>query len=85
MINAIECNYNIKTGTFIQLSSQQIVDCDPLTNWCNGGSDQGVALYRKSFRLMRDSDYPYTGAQGTCAYNTAQTGNYLDGLEYIQS
>jgi C1A family cysteine protease len=85
MVNAIECNYNIKKGVLPQLSRQQIVDCNVLTHGCHGGDPSTVAFYSKSQGLMSDKDYPFKAEEGTCAYVDSKSTAYLDGLETITS
>lgn len=80
-LNAIETSYFIKTGTRVKLSRQQIVDCNPKTQGCNGGWASNVAVYAKVNGVMLESDYPYTGEQGDCKYNSSKAGmNYITGI-----
>jgi len=82
--NAIECNYNIATGKLLELSRQQIVDCNALTNGCNGGNAVSSSIYSKSQGLMLASDYPFTGKVGVCAYNQDKAdSSYLEGLRGV--
>jgi len=82
-LNSIECNYNKRTGILPQLSRQQNLDCNPLSGGCGGGNAFEMGVYAKSQGLMNNADYPYTGASGTCQYNSAKAGIYLDGLEQV--
>ena len=81
MMNTIECNYAIKTGVIVDLSRQQIVDCNSITGGCNGGNPPAVAFYAKSQGMMTESDYPYVAKQKTCYYNAAKSKIYVDGGE----
>ena len=81
MLNTIECSYAIKTGVIVDLSRQQIVDCNSITGGCNGGNPPAVAFYAKSQGMMTESDYPYVAKQQTCVYNAAKTQIYVDGVE----
>jgi len=81
MVNTIECNYNIKTGTSVQLSRQQILDCNTLTGGCGGGDPELVSFYAKSQGMMMNAAYPYQAKAGTCQYNATTAGEYLDGIE----
>lgn len=67
MVAAIEGINAIKTGNLIELSAQNLVDCDPASNGCDGG------YYFNAFGWVIDNggidtsaDYPYTGEKGTC-------------------
>jgi cathepsin F/cysteine peptidase B len=64
------------------LSPQQIVDCD--TNGsdqgCNGGDPRdGIQYLASNGGLDTESSYPYTGVQGTCSYNAANSGDSTTG------
>ncbi|XP_058763407.1 ervatamin-B-like [Vicia villosa] len=64
---AIEGIVAIVTGKLINLSAQELLDCDSGSDGCDGGyttstfewviGNKGVAL---------ESDYPYTGKKGVC-------------------
>jgi len=59
------------------LSPQQLVDCDTTDEGCNGGWLSNAINYYKKTKPMRDSAYPYTGVQGTCKFNSANTKNIV--------
>jgi len=49
------------------LSEQQLVDCDSSCNGCHGGlASKGLTYAKKG--LMLNSDYKYTGSEGSCKY-----------------
>lgn len=48
---------------------QQLIDCDLTNNGCAGGwSSKGYA-YTSKYGLMSKSEYPYTGAKGSCQFD----------------
>ena len=82
-VNAIEANYAISNGlkTPVKLSRQNIVDCNPLTNGCNGGDPLLAVLYAHSVGLMLDADYPFANKVNTCSVNNANAKVYVKGAE----
>ncbi len=64
---AIEGAYAIKTGNLVDLSMQEIIDCDSSGQGCDGGlMDQAFQWEESSTQgLCKLSDYPYTGEQAT--------------------
>jgi len=63
MKNKIDCT------TFAPLSPQEIVDCDTTDQGCDGGDPPtAYAFVMQEGGLEDDSDYPYTAADGTCAF-----------------
>jgi len=58
----------IKTGKLLQLSEQELVDCDTsMDHGCNGGlMDYAFNFIVANGGLDTEEDYPYTGAQQTC-------------------
>jgi len=92
MIGAIECNYNIKmnNGNFVNLSRQQIIECDPFNNGCRGGDPEDVSVYAVSQGLFTEAEYSYKPTyEPNCQYDTLiKTQNlkpqrYLDGIETL--
>jgi len=66
-----------KTGTLLNLSEQQLVDCSPYDNGCNGGFYTNAWYYLKYFATYSTTEaaYPYSSGtsktNGTCrASNT---------------
>jgi C1A family cysteine protease len=66
---SIEGAYAIATGTLKSFSEQQLVDC----SWafgnagCGGGWMDNAFQYAESTGLETESDYPYTGEDGSCS------------------
>ena len=60
-IGAIEGAHAIKSGELVQLSEQQIIDCDTASNGCKSGTVENVFNYAKNNSIMKQEDYPYKG------------------------
>jgi hypothetical protein len=54
----------LKTGNLLKLSEQQFVDCDPLSDGCDGGLEINAFLYAMRNAQELEKDYPYTGKTG---------------------
>ena len=57
----------IVTGDLISLSEQELVDCDSTNYGCEGGyMDYAFEWVISNGGIDSESDYPYTGVDGTC-------------------
>jgi len=65
---ALEGFHKIKSGSLLSLSEQQLVDCSTANLGCNGGWPYKAITYAATHPLELESDYPYKGKDGTCAY-----------------
>jgi C1A family cysteine protease len=79
---ALEGAYQIKYGSLVSFSEQNLVSCDTIDSACNGGLMNNAFTWTKSNGgLCTESGYPYTsgttGQRGTCyttcTKNTAVT------------
>uniref|UniRef100_A0A0E0EB76 Peptidase C1A papain C-terminal domain-containing protein n=1 Tax=Oryza meridionalis TaxID=40149 RepID=A0A0E0EB76_9ORYZ len=76
---AVEGANFLATGNLLNLSEQQLVDCDhtcdaekktECDSGCGGGlMTNAYAYLMSSGGLMEQSAYPYTGAQGACRFD----------------
>ena len=81
----LEGAYYKSKGKLIQLSEQQLVDCSVSygNHGCNGGlMDYAFEYIEVSGGLASQSDYPYTGKDGTCQTDVPQikfkVSDYVD-------
>jgi hypothetical protein len=64
---AIEGINALVTGDLISLSEQELVDCDSTNEGCDGGyMDYAFEWVVSNGGIDTESDYPYTGVDGTC-------------------
>jgi C1A family cysteine protease len=74
-VGAMESRNKIKTGTLLDLSEQQLVDCAGGVygnEGCNGG-DMGTAMdYAHDKGMESEKDYPYTAFDGNCNYDSSK-------------
>jgi len=68
---ALEGAYEIKFGTLVSFSEQNLVSCDTIDSACNGGlMDNAFSWTKTNGGLCTESGYPYTsgttGQKGTC-------------------
>jgi cathepsin L len=68
---ALEGAYQIKYGTLVSFSEQNLVSCDTIDSACNGGlMDNAFSWTKTNGGLCTESGYPYTsgatGQKGTC-------------------
>jgi len=91
-VGAIEGAYFLKTGELVDLSEQQLVDCDinggpEGDNGCKGGlMDNAFDYVSHEDGLCTYDDYPYVGKQGTCNTScSALSGTKVDGFVDIKA
>jgi len=65
----IESQYAIKYGRILDLSEQQLLDCDSSNDGCDGGvMDAAFKYIKNAGGIMNESDYRYTQAKDTCRF-----------------
>ena len=76
---ALEGAYQIKYGSLVSFSEQNLVSCDTIDSACNGGlMDNAFSWTKSNGGLCTEDGYPYTsgttGQKGTCT--TTCSKNY---------
>jgi len=79
----LEGFYAINTGTLLSFSEQQIVDCDTACDGCDGGDPYLALEYTGEYGIEQESDYPYTGEDGTCDYDQSLTTQANTGYSFV--
>merc|ERR1719491_603552 len=73
---AMEGAHQIATGNLVSLSEQELVDCDHNGSaGCNGGSMEGAFDWYETNKAELESQYSYTGKNGTCQ-ESSYTGQF---------
>jgi C1A family cysteine protease len=73
---SIEAASEIAGHGYTPLSEQQLVDCSSWNNGCGGGNFDWAFDYERQNGAESESEYPYTAADGTCAYNSSKVVNH---------
>jgi len=85
-VEAVESAWFLADHPLVSLSPQQIVDCD-IGNGdegCSGGDTTTAYAYvMKAGGLETESDYPYTGENGTCMFQKKEVVASIANWTYI--
>ncbi|CAG9566499.1 unnamed protein product [Danaus chrysippus] len=73
----------IKNGNLVELSEQQLVDCDTDSNACKYGYPERAQQYLVSNGAMSEESYPYAAVAGTCKYDSSQVVVKLSSFEHV--
>ena len=65
-VAALEKYYYDKQKTRVDLSQQELVDCDSSSSGCSGGRVDTAFTYVSKNGLAPASKYPYRGSKGSC-------------------
>ena len=72
-VATMEGRHFIKTGNLIDLSEQQLVDCDQQSHGCEGGTMGNAFWYAIGKGLCSLDDYPYHAVVGECKESECQS------------
>lgn len=70
----LEGRHFLKNGKLVNISTQQLVDCDnEKDEGCNGGFMEWAFEYiNKTGGIMTNEDYPYVGHETTCRFDQSK-------------
>jgi len=63
---AVEGAVQRKSAALVNLSEQQLIDCDTVDEGCNGGSPASATQYFMKTGAVSEASYPYTARGGVC-------------------
>jgi len=97
-VEEIETDWIMAGNSMVELSPEQIVDCDTVDQGCNGGDTVTAYKYVEGAGLESESSYPYTSGlasvftgsgsgsgsnpSSTCSYNAADVVVNITGFSY---
>ncbi|KAH0786745.1 Clan CA, family C1, cathepsin L-like cysteine peptidase [Histomonas meleagridis] len=74
-VTAQESAWAKKHGELYNLSASNLIDCCIYASGCNGGNPYDAFQYTNDYQngqFMSEEDYPYTGSQGACRYDSTK-------------
>lgn len=75
----------LSSGTLQSFSEQQLVDCSKNGNMgCHGGLMDNAFKYIETNPLMLESDYAYTGRDGSCKYVSSKGVGQVKGFKDVR-
>ncbi|XP_018419035.1 PREDICTED: zingipain-2-like [Nanorana parkeri] len=72
-VGVVEARNCIKTSELVELSEQQLVDCDNTNDGCCGGDPAHAMDYVTRNGMMKATDYEYADKQAACFYKPANS------------
>jgi cathepsin F len=82
----LESLYAIKYNKILDLSEEQMLDCDSVNNGCDGGNMEDAFKYlNKAGGLMREADYKYTQIKDRCKFNIAKSVVQVRGWKVLDT
>ena len=84
---AMEGAHYLKNNELVSFSEQQFVDCDHNGDMgCNGGlPSQAIQYAVENGGVETESNYPYTGSDGTCDFVKKEVSGKFSGYKSVQT
>jgi len=70
LLETLASTCSIAGWSLLEFSAQQLIDCDSSNSGCSGGLPISACSYIETYGIETSSNYPYTGEDGTCTYNS---------------
>lgn len=77
-VSNIETHYAIREGSLLELSEQQLVDCDVQNYGCSGGKMHLAMEYYQYIKAAYREEYKYTKEMGICNIDAVNAGIFLN-------
>lgn len=78
-ICSVEGIYAQRTGKLISLSKQELVDCSPNSEGCDGGDYEDAFEYITFYGISSEQSYPYEAEDGDCQLEDKTKVVQIDG------
>jgi len=87
-VESVESAWFLATGELLELSTEQVVSCDPLDLGCSGGLPEYAYEYiMQAGGIEKAVDYPdtssMTGVGGSCLFDASKTAAQISGWRYV--
>ncbi|KAJ1358418.1 hypothetical protein KIN20_016840 [Parelaphostrongylus tenuis] len=86
-VASVESAYVIAHDQLVELSEQELVDCDTRNNGCSGGYRPYAMSFVRKYGLVKQENYPYRGADhNECALNSNLTDRvFISGYRILSN
>jgi cathepsin F len=82
----IESHFAIKYNNLIQLSPQQMVDCDKVAHGCHGGYHfEALDYVKRQGGIEAEQDYKYEAQRGECRFDETKVAAKVSGYFNVTS
>ncbi|GFP88441.1 kdel-tailed cysteine endopeptidase cep1 [Phtheirospermum japonicum] len=82
-VAAVEGIKFIRSRRLLNLSEQELIDCDRRSRGCSSGRSEFAFDYIKRNGITSLAKYPYTGKAGKCKYRSKYPRVYIQGYQYV--
>ncbi|EKX72960.1 cysteine protease [Theileria equi strain WA] len=82
-VGSVESLYLIHKGETLDLSEQELVNCETHSHGCDGGFSDSALRYIKVHGLSSSSDVPYFAKNEVC-YSVSRSKTYIDAVSIMK-